>query len=162
MKLQELCKDEYLYKKGDKSNNFFFLLKGKIEILSDSHQGGDEFKFSKNVDEFEFFGMRSSTADPRNDYAKVVTEKCWVILIDKGFYEQIVKKTQLSVSEQKIDFLVRYVPRLRAVSRNVIEELEVFFIKEVVTQGYILQKQDEQDDYIYFVYRGTCRILLNT
>ena len=53
-------------------------------------------------------------------------------------------------------------PRLRAVSRNVIEELEVFFIKEVVTQGYILQKQDEQDDYIYFVYRGTCRILLNT
>ena len=47
-------------------------------------------------------------------------------------------------------------------SRNVIEELEVFFIKEVVTQGYILQKQDEQDDYIYFVYRGTCRILLNT
>jgi CRP-like cAMP-binding protein len=57
---------------------------------------------------------------------------------------------------------VRYVPRLRAVSRNVIEELEVFFIKEVVTQGYILQKQDEQDDYIYFVYRGTCRILLNT
>ena len=57
---------------------------------------------------------------------------------------------------------MRYVPRLRAVSRNVIEELEVFFIKEVVTQGYILQKQDEQDDYIYFVYRGTCRILLNT
>ncbi len=47
------------------------------------------------------------------------------------------------MSEQKIDFLMRYVPRLRAVSRNVIEELEVFFIKEVATQGFILQKQDE-------------------
>jgi hypothetical protein len=38
---------------------------------------------------------------------------------------------------------MRYVPRLRAVSRNVIEELEVFFIKEIVTQGFILQKQDD-------------------
>lgn len=92
MKVMEVQKDEFLYKKGDRSNNFFFLLKGKIEILSESHTS-DEFKFSKNVDEFEFFGIKSSVHDPRNDYAKVVTEKCWVILIDKDFYEQIVKKT---------------------------------------------------------------------
>jgi CRP-like cAMP-binding protein len=92
MKVQEIEKDEYFYKKGDKSNNFFFLLKGKIEILSESHQS-DDFKFSKNVDEFEFFGLKSSTADPRHDYAKVVTDKCWVLIIDKEFYEQIVKKT---------------------------------------------------------------------
>ena len=45
----------------------------------------------------------------------------------------IVKKTQLSTSEQKVDFLVRYVPRLRAVARSMVEELEVFFIKEVAT-----------------------------
>ena len=37
MKLMELSKDDYLHKKGDKSNNFYFLLKGKIEILSESH-----------------------------------------------------------------------------------------------------------------------------
>jgi len=92
MKVQEMQKDDFFYRKGDKSNNFFFLLKGKIEILSESHQS-DEFKFSKNVDEFEFFGLKSLTSDPRHDYAKVVTEKCWVLLIDKEFYEQIVKKT---------------------------------------------------------------------
>lgn len=49
-----------------------------------------------------------------------------------------MKKTQLSASEQKIDFLLRYVPKLRAVSRTMIEELEVFFIKEVITQGYVV------------------------
>ena len=98
MKFMELSRDEFLYKRGDRSNNFFFLLKGKIEILSQT-QASDEFKFSKNVDEFEFFGQRTSTADPRNDYAKVVTEKSWVLLIDKEFFDQIVKKTQLSASE---------------------------------------------------------------
>ena len=43
-----------------------------------------------------------------------------------------------------------------------IEELEVFFIKEVVTQGFILQKQDEQSDYLYFVFKGRCRMFANT
>lgn len=69
----------------------------------------------------------------RNDYAKAVSEKVEVILIDKDYYEQIVKKTQLSTSEQKIDFLIRYIPKFRAVSRKIIEEMEVFFIKEVAT-----------------------------
>jgi hypothetical protein len=35
---------------------------------------------------------------------------------------------------------MRYVPKLRAVTRNMVEELEVFFIKEVVSEGYIIQK----------------------
>ena len=95
-----------------------------------------EFKFSKNVDEFDFFGLKSSQAggpDTRHEFARVVTDKCFVVHIDRDSYENIVKKTQLSVSEQKIDFLIRYVPRLRAVGRNVIQELEVFFMKVVYT-----------------------------
>lgn len=115
------------------------------------------------MDEYEFFGMRQFADDVRNDYARAVSANgCWVLVIHKESYEQIVKRTQLSAAEQKIDFLIRYVPKLRSVTRSMIEELEVFFIKEVVTQGYILQRQDEQDDYIYFVYKGKCRLLLNT
>jgi len=38
---------------------------------------------------------------------------------------------------------MRYVPKLRTASRTMIEEFEVFFMKEVVTQGYLIQKQDE-------------------
>lgn len=57
---------------------------------------------------------------------------------------------------------MRYVPKFRAVSRKIIEEMEVFFLKETATQGYMLQKQDEQDDYLYFVFRGKLRVLLST
>jgi vacuolar-type H+-ATPase subunit F/Vma7 len=120
------------------------------------------FKFSKNVDEYEFFGIKQYPADLRNDFARVASDSAWVIIIHKKLYEQIVKKTQLSVSEQKIEFLLRYVPKLRALTRNMIEELEVLFIKEVATQGYLIQRQDEQDDYIYFVYKGRCKLLVST
>jgi hypothetical protein len=44
-----------------------------------------EFKFSKNIDEFDFFALKSSQAgghDTRNEYARVVTDKCFVIHID--------------------------------------------------------------------------------
>lgn len=132
---------ECLFKKGNSSKTFYFLLKGKIELIVEDPNNPTEFKFSKNVDEFDFFGLKSSGGnDIRNEYARVVTDKCFVIQIDRDNYENIVKKTQLSVSEQKIDFLLRYVPRLRAVGRNVIQELEVFFMKVVYTQGYLVSK----------------------
>lgn len=144
LSVRELAKGEFLYSKGDPSHWFYFMLKGKIELLVDGGAGTSEFKFSKNADEFDFFGMKQFTQEPRNDYARVVSEGgAWVVFIHKDQYEQIVKKTQLSASEQKIDFLIRYVPKLRAVSRSMIEELEVFFMKQVLTQGFIIQKQDE-------------------
>jgi signal-transduction protein with cAMP-binding, CBS, and nucleotidyltransferase domain len=126
MSVRELKKGDFLYRKGDNSQWFFFMLKGKIEIVVES---GGEFKFSKNADEFEFFGMKQFTSELRNDFARVVTEVAWVLFIHKDQYELIVKKTQLSASEQKIDFLIRYVPKLRSVNRSMIEELEVFFMK---------------------------------
>lgn len=69
----------------------------------------------------------------RHDYARAVSDKVEVLEIDKEQYELIIKKTQISTSEKKIDFLIRYVPKFRSVARKMIEEMEVFFIKEVVT-----------------------------
>jgi len=96
MKFQELSQGECLFKKGDNSKNFYFLLKGKIELIVEDPNNPSEFKFSKNVDEFDFFGLKSTGAggaDIRNDNARVVTDKCMVIHIDRDSYENIVKKT---------------------------------------------------------------------
>lgn len=55
LSIKELSKGDFLYKKGDTSQWFYFMLKGKIEIDVEGANPG-EFKFSKNVDEFDFFG----------------------------------------------------------------------------------------------------------
>jgi hypothetical protein len=57
-------------------------------------------------------------------------------VIDRDQWEQILKKTMRSEGEKKIDFLIRYVPKLRLASRAMIEELEVFFIKEYMSLGF--------------------------
>jgi len=39
-----------------------------------------------------------------------------------------------------VDFLYRFVPKLRNFSKSLTEEFEVFFVKEVASKGYIFQK----------------------
>ena len=48
---------------------------------------------SKNADEGEFFGLKSSSADLRQDYARAASEKVEIILIDKDLHENVVKRT---------------------------------------------------------------------
>ena len=95
MTIKELKKGEFLYSKGDPSPNFYFVLKGRLEIVVDSQHNPGDFKLSKNIDEYDFFGLKHATDDPkRHDYARVLTEAgAWIICIDKGHYESIVKKT---------------------------------------------------------------------
>jgi CRP-like cAMP-binding protein len=97
MKLKVLERGQLLYTKGDTSQYFYFVLRGKLEIVVDNTHmaegGEDHFKFSKNCDESDFFGLKTSANDIRSDYARVASEKAEILLIDKDLYEQIVKKT---------------------------------------------------------------------
>lgn len=62
-------------------------------------------------------------------------------------------------AEKKIDFLMRFGPRLRDAGRRTLEEYEVFFQKERASCGYHLVKQGEQNDYIYLLFSGKARML---
>lgn len=43
-----------------------------------------------------------------------------------------------------------------------VEDFEVFFNKKTCSKGFVISKADEQDDYLYFVYRGFCKIVVAT
>lgn len=72
-----------------------------------------------------------------------------------------MSKTKLTASEKKVEFLIQYVPTFRNLPRRVIEDFEIYFTKEAVTRGYQIQKINEQDDYLYLIFRGVCKILYN-
>ena len=55
MKFREVKQGEFLYTKGEASPDFYFLLKGRMEIVVES-SSNNEFKFSKGIDEYDFFG----------------------------------------------------------------------------------------------------------
>lgn len=74
--------------------------------------------------------------DPRTDYAKISSEKAIILELNVLKYLECISKTQMSEGEKKIDFLVRYVPKLRNLPRWLINDFEVYFLKEIVTRGY--------------------------
>jgi hypothetical protein len=99
-----------------------------LELLVGSGPG--DFKLSKNHFEAEFFGLKQDSEGTRKDWARVDTEKVLLLVINKEKYEEIIKNTELSASEKKIEFLLRYGPKLRQAGHRKLEEFEIFFIKE--------------------------------
>lgn len=63
-KLRELSLGDVLYKKGEKSAYFYFLLRGQLhQTVVESQQT----KFSNNIEENTFFGFRETSIN-RNDF----------------------------------------------------------------------------------------------
>lgn len=63
--MRELGLGEALYKKGDKSNYFYFLLRGQLHLTVVE---SEQTKFSHNIDENTFLGFRECSME-RNDFA---------------------------------------------------------------------------------------------
>lgn len=128
-------KGEFLYQSGDHGNIFYFVIEGSIEIIGKS-VNSDDFKFLKSVEPNQYFGLKTEYREARSDYARVTSDACKVMQLDTQKFYDIVSKTQLSACEKKVEFLNRYVPKLRNLPRRLVEDYEVYFQKELYTQGY--------------------------
>lgn len=62
-----------------------------------------------------------------------MSEKAIIIELKTVKYNHIISKTQLSEGQKKIEFLIRYVPGFRELPKRMVEDFEVFFLKEQVT-----------------------------
>lgn len=110
------------------------------------------------------FGFREGSAE-RNDFATSKDKQTEVIQIDTSVYRNIITQTQLALSVEKIEFLQRFVPNLRdddKIGSEALKELEVHFQKEEYTRGYHVLRQGNTDDYLYYIFKGKCRLLLST
>lgn len=111
----------------------------------------------RSVDTGALFGKKDNPNSLRQDWAKTTSDAI-ILGIDKEAWEKVKLDTVKSEGEQKIEFLLRYVPKLRMSPRGIIEELEILFVKECYTQGYKVQKEGEFLDSVYFVRSGTCSV----
>jgi CRP-like cAMP-binding protein len=139
---------------------------GKIEVFNLNETGQE--KVVRTIDIGCMFGKKEDASCIRyynifylssQDSAKSVGESI-VLEIDKAACEKIRANTVVSEAEQKINFLLRYVPKLRMSPRNIIEELEILFVKETYTKGYKIIKEGELNENVYFIQSGNCRTLI--
>ena len=111
----------------------------------------------RSVELGQVFGKKDA-AGKRQDLTKASGETV-VLSIDRVAFDKIKAETVQSDAEQKIEFLLRYVPKLRMSPRNIIEELDILFVKECYTKGYRIAKDGEINESVYFIRSGTCRLL---
>jgi hypothetical protein len=83
-----------------------------------------------------------------------------LISFQTNSYNQLLQEKQTTVAESKIDFLMRFGPKLRDIGRSMLEEFEVLWLKYEASRGYQFTKFQEQDDNIYLLYSGTARMLV--
>ena len=159
--MRELSLGEALYKKGEKSNFFYFLLRGQLHVtVVESAQT----KFSHTHEENTFLGFRECSME-RNDFACSKAKQTEVIQIDTNVYKSIITQTQLSVSLEKIDFIMRFVPHLRdgeGCGLAQVKKEEVQFMKEEYSKGFRILNQSAKDEHLYFIFKGKVRLLLST
>ncbi len=86
-------------------------------------------------------------------------ENSLVLSIDKKTYERIKVETAKTEAEQKLEFMMRYIPRLRVAPRGLLEELDIMFVRESFGKGFRILKDGEHNDSVYFVLVGTCKVL---
>mgnify|MGYP002630950755 FL=1 len=108
------------------------MIEGSIEIIGKS-VNSDDFKFLKSVESNQYFGLKTQYSELRSDYARVTSTSCKVMQLDSKRFFEIVSKTQLSACEKKVEFLNRFVPKLRNLPRRLVEDYEVYFQKEQYT-----------------------------
>ena len=155
MQCLDFAPQAYVYREEDLSSSLYFVLEGSMVVRTDQRSPAMTKRSGA------FFGVGGCAEDLRCEDVQA-TEAASVIEIDRLAYENAKKHRQKpTLAEAKVEFLVRYVPRLRSVARRISEELEVFFIKEVYTRGYRIVRQGELDDYVYFVFAGECRVRYN-
>ena len=114
---------EVLYKKGEASDHFYFVLKGQILI---TRVEGSKEDFSL-INTHNFMSYQPNPGIPRNSDAFSHTDSVTLIEIDSVRYREIMHEEELKNACQKMSFLERYGPKLRQMDRISLQEKEVLF-----------------------------------
>ena len=80
----------------------------------------NQAKFSKTVDEGTFFGMKETQNQERNDFANASQTDTEILVLNSVVYRTIIAKTLQSQADKKVDFLLRYGPKLREAGRQMV------------------------------------------
>ena len=68
---------------------------------------------------------------------------------------------QIAVALEKINFLRRFGPLFRQLLDKELQDKEVLFTKEKFFRGHQILTQGEANEYIYLVFKGKVKILLD-
>ena len=158
-------KDELVFKEGDLSNKFYFLLKGKISFrkktLLLTHPEPQMIeKFTH--EEGAHFGEWDIIYERKKKTSAVCVEDCHIISVDrdtfKEYFEGKLTKVEAEVKNMLKNFLMKYMtlPAIK-IERFIQTNIETLFFK----RNEVIYREGDNNSFLFMINNGEANLIQN-
>ena len=156
-------KDELIYKEGDASNSFYFLVKGKVsfkrKVILVNEQ---ETKFVEKtvLGEGSHFGDLDIIYDRKKKLSAFCVEDTHIISVDKetfkDLFETRITKVEAEVKSMLKNFLMQYMtlPAIK-IERFIQNNIETLFFK----RNEVIYREGDNNSYLYMINSGEANLV---
>ena len=156
-------KDELIYKEGDASNSFYFLVKGKVSfkrkvILVNEQE--PRFVEKTVLEEGTHFGDLDIIYDRKKKLSAFCVEDSHIISVDKetfkDLFEMKITKVDAEVKSMLKNFLMTYMtlPAIK-IERFIQNNIETLFFK----RNEVIYREGDNNSYLYMINSGEANLV---
>ena len=156
-------KNELIFKEGDISNKFYFLIKGKVSfkkkiILLSEHE--PKFIEKQVLEEGSHFGDWDIIYDRKKKTSAFCVENCHIISVDrdtfKDYFELKIIKTEGEVKSMLKNFLMENMtlPAIK-IERFIQNNIKTLFFK----RNEVIYKEGDNNSFLYMINRGEANLI---
>ena len=156
-------KDELIYKEGDTSNSFYFLVKGKVsfkrKVISVNEQ---ETRFVEKtvLEEGTHFGDIDIIYDRKKKLSAFCVEDTHIISVDKDTFKDLfevkITKVEAEVKSMLKNFLMQYMtlPAIK-IERFIQNNIQTLFFK----RNEVIYREGDNNSYLYMINSGEANLV---
>ena len=156
-------KDELIYKEGDSSNSFYFLIKGKVSfkrkvILVNEQE--PRFVEKTVLEEGTHFGDLDIIYDRKKKLSAFCVEDTHIISVDKetfkDLFEMKITKVDAEVKSMLKNFLMTYMtlPAIK-IERFIQNNIQTLFFK----RNEVIYREGDNNSYLYMINSGEANLV---
>jgi len=155
-------KDELVFKEGELSTSFYFLVKGKISLKKKVNDHKSHFVEKMVLNEGAHFGESDIIYNRKKKLSAFCLENCLIISVDKEtfkeFFETKIIKRDAEIKIMLKNFLMRYMtlPAIK-IERFIQNNIETLFFR----RNEVVYREGDINSYLYMVNDGEANLVQN-
>ena len=158
-------KNSYIFKEGDVSSKFYFILKGKISFRKKINSL--EFETAQEVEQYKMgegrhFGEWSLVYNRKSKLSALCVENTHIIFFGKDTFQKYIQekftKIESDTNNNLINILNKYItiPQVK-LERFVVSDVKMLFFKK----NEIIFNEGDENRHLYIIYNGEANLIKN-
>ena len=159
IKFHQIEENVYIWKEGDKSTNFYFLIRGKLSIRKKAYSGEKE-KFILN--ENNIFGLLDIMYERKRRMSCVSLTESFYLSIDREFFKKYMEEKVNKAEIEKKSFLMKFFNNFLTISKIKLERFISNNVEVLIFgKNDIIYKEGETNKFLYIIYNGEANLMKN-